>query len=127
MNQKYIITIGYTKLVFESPETAMRAYALLTESTPITTAYVYGNEFKKPESLECVEFVREVDNVEIELKRVDSAKFALHLTEAEFKEKCRVRPSEVDGEARLLDVETPPAQIEAPPGNDVDATADEPL
>jgi hypothetical protein len=127
VNQKYIITIGYTKLVFESPETAMRAYALLTESTPITNAYVYGNEFKKPESLEGVEFVREADNVEIELKRVDSAKLALHLTEAEFKEKCRVRPSEVDGEARLLDVETPPAQIEAPPSNDVDATADEPF
>jgi len=66
-----------------------------------------------------VEFVREVDNVEIELKRVDSAKFALHLTEAEFKEKCRVQPSEVEGDARLIE-EPPTVQaIEGP-------SADEP-
>lgn len=126
MSHKFIITIGYTKLSFDNAETAMRAYALLTESTPVTTAYVYGSEFKKPESLESVEFVRETDNVEIELKRLDASKFALHFTEAEFKEKCRVRPSEVDGEARLLDVDVAPAQIEAPDA-DAGAPADEPI
>lgn len=126
MNQKYLITIGYTKLAFNDAETAMRVYALLTESTPVTSAYVYGPEFKKPESLEAVEFVREADNVEIELKRVDGSKFALHLTATEFKEKCRARPSEVDGDARLIDTEFVPAQIEAPDIG-VDAPADEPI
>lgn len=124
MSPKFIITIGYTKLSFDNAETAMRAYALLTESTPVTTAYVYGSEFKKPESLESVEFVRETDNVAIELKRLDASKFALHFTEAEFKEKCRIQPTEVEGDARLIEVEVPPAQIPAP---DAEESADEPI
>ncbi|HKT98604.1 MAG TPA: hypothetical protein VJS30_19080 [Paraburkholderia sp.] len=122
MNQKYLITVGYTRLAFDNAETAMRAYALLTESTPCDTAYIYGNEYKRPESLEGVEFVRKTDDVEIELKRIDGSKFALHLTENEFKEKCRVRPTEVEGDARLVE-EVLVAKIEGP---DADAPTDEP-
>lgn len=113
MNQKYIVSIGYTKLAFDNAETAMRVYALLTESTPVAEAYIYGSEFKRPESLETVQWVRSED-VEIELKRADTAKFATHLTADEFKEKCRIKPTEIDGEMRVVETEVPPAQIEGP-------------
>ncbi|MDN7848095.1 hypothetical protein [Burkholderia seminalis] len=123
MKQKYVITIGYTQLAFDEAETAMRAYALLTESTPCSSFHVYGSEYKRPDQYQNVEYVRNTGDVEIELKRVDASKFALDLTDAELREKCRVQPTEVDGEARLVDIEVPPAQIAGP---EADAPADEP-
>ncbi|CAJ6110435.1 Uncharacterised protein [Burkholderia pseudomallei] len=114
MHQKFLITIGHHTIAFDSAETAMRAYALLTESTPVRTVHVYGNEFKRPESLENIQYVRNADDIEIELKRVDASKFALHFTEEEFREKCRIQPTEVEGEARLVEAEMLPAQIEGP-------------
>ncbi|WP_175770364.1 hypothetical protein [Burkholderia anthina] len=124
MKQKYVITIGYTKLAFDEAETAMRAYALLTESTPCDSFHVYGSEYKKPEQYQDVEYVRETSNVEIELKRVDASKFALDFTDAELREKCRVKPTEVEGDARLVEVEVAPAQIAGPSG-DADIDVDE--
>lgn len=104
MNQKYIVTIGYTKLAFDDKETAMRLYMQLVESTPVTTVYCYG-ENKAPDSLKDVGFVR-APEIEIELKRVDGNQFALHLTESEYQERCKPRPTEVDGEARLIEDHT---------------------
>jgi hypothetical protein len=101
MNQKYIVTIGYTKLAFDDKETAMRLYMLLVDSTPVAHVYSYSPN-KAPESLKDVSFVRAPD-VEIELKRVDANQFALHLTESEYVERCKPRPTEVDGEARLIE------------------------
>jgi hypothetical protein len=82
----------------------MRAYALITQSTPITTASCYPD--KAPESLKSIDYVRDTSNIEIELKRVDASKFALHLTESEYRERCKPQPTEVDGEARLIEDHT---------------------
>jgi hypothetical protein len=117
MTQKYIITIGYQKLVFESPETAMRVYALLTESTPIKSASCYPNT--PPESLKPIDWVRDASCCEIELKRVDASKFALHMTNEEYCEKCKPRPTEVDGEARLIEEESEPRALAAPTDEEI--------
>ena len=126
MKQKYVITIGYTHLAFDEAETAMRTYALLTESTPCSSFHVYGSEYKKPEQYQNVEYVRKTDDVEIELKRIDASKFALDLTDAELRDKCRVHPTEIDGDARLVEVEAAPAQIEGP-SSDADIDIDAPI
>jgi hypothetical protein len=116
MNQKYIITIGYTKLAFDDREIAMRAYAMLMDSTPITSASCYPHT--PPESMKSIDWVREAGNTEIELKRVDASKFALHMTDSEYREKCKPRPTEIDGEARLVD-ESRVAAIAGPSGDDI--------
>lgn len=123
MNQKYIVTIGYMKLAFDDQETAIRAYALITQSTPITTASCYPHT--APESLKKIDYVRDTSNIEVELKRVDASKFALHMTEDEYKERCKPQPTDVEGEARLLD--EPVAQIAAPQNDDDVVDADWPL
>lgn len=101
-----IVKVSYTELVFDSAEKALRFYAMLTEATPVTNPpYFYGseaNQFKVPDSLKHIERVRASD-VDIELKQVDDSKLALHWTQDEFKEKCRVQPTEIDGDARLLE------------------------
>ena len=100
--QKYLVTVGYTTLAFDDRELAMRLYGLLTESTPVTSVYCYG-DMKAPDSLKGVSYVRKTDDVAIELTRVDASTFALHLTEAEYHEKCKVRPTELEVEMRLVE------------------------
>lgn len=117
-NHKFVVSIGYTKLAFDDKETAMRLYALLTESTPVTNVYCYGAGEKAPESLKDVSFAREESNVEIELKRYPANNFALHLTETEYKARCKAQPAEVDGEARLIEEEQV-AALEGPARDDV--------
>lgn len=104
-SSKFLVTVGYTKLAFDDREAAMKLYALLTESTPVKTFWL-GSECTVPESLKNIDFVREDRDVEIELKRVDANKFAIQFTEEEFKAKCMLQPTEVDGEARVVE-ETP--------------------
>lgn len=117
MNQKYLISLSYnTILAFDDKETAMRAYVLLTESTPVETFYL-GSGFKLPESMKEVTYVRKSNDLEIELKRVDTSKFALHLTEDELREKSRIQPTEVEGEVRLVEEAPRVAVIEGPSGD----------
>jgi hypothetical protein len=112
MKQKYIVSIGYTKLAFDDKESAMRAYMLLTDSVPVTGVYCYAPN-KAPDSLKDVSYVREKD-LEIELKRVDAGQFALHLTEDEYREKCKPQPTEVDGEMRVVEEVKPAPALEGP-------------
>jgi hypothetical protein len=120
MNQKYLISIGYNiALAFDDKETAMRAYVLLTESTPVETFY-FGSGFQLPESLKSVSYVRKSGDVEIELKRLDASKFAMHLTEDELREKSRIQPTEVEGEARLIEEAPRAVAIEGPAGDTQD-------
>ena len=105
MAKRTIVKIGYTNIVFDDAETGLRFYAMLTKGTPVTTIpYIpyNGTEFKVPPSLEEIAWVRDND-ADVELKQVDETKFALHWTEAEFKEKCRVQPTEIDGHAQLVE------------------------
>lgn len=129
MNQKYLISLGYnTILAFDDKETAMRAYVLLTESTPVETFY-FGSGFKLPESLKDVSYVRKSSDLDIELKRVDASKFAFHLTEDELREKSRIQPNEVDVEARLIEEAPQVAAIAGPSSDDepTDVTDVEPF
>jgi hypothetical protein len=120
MNQKYLISLGYnTILAFDDKETAMRAYVLLTESTPVENFY-FGSGFKLPESMKEVAYVRKSSDLEIELKRVDNCKFALHLTEEELREKSRIQPTEVEGEVRLIEEAPIVVSIEGPAGDTQD-------
>lgn len=112
MNQKYLITIGYMKLAFDDKESAMRAYLMFTDAVPVTSTYCYAPN-KAPDSLKDVSYVRDAE-VEIELKRVDANQFAIHLTEAEYKEKCKPQPTEVEGEARLVEEVKPAPALEGP-------------
>jgi hypothetical protein len=117
VNQKYLISLGYnTILAFDDKETAMRAYVLLTESTPVETFYL-GSGFKLPESMKEVSYVRKNSDLDIELKRVDNSKFAMHLTEDELREKSRIQPTEVEGEVRLVEEAPRVAAIEGPSGD----------
>jgi hypothetical protein len=117
MKQKYMVSIGYTKLAFDDKESAMRAYMLLTDSVPVTCVYCYAPN-KAPDSLKDVSYVRGKD-VEIELKRVDANHFATHLTEDEYSEKCKPQPTEVDGEMRLVEEIKPAPALEGPTDADV--------
>lgn len=114
MKHKFVVKIGYTSLAFDSAETAMRVYALLTESTPVTTIYCP----ERPEALKGIQFVRETD-AEIEMTRLDATKFMLNVTEAEFKEKCKPRPTEVEGEMLLVEEVKPAPALEGPTDADV--------
>jgi hypothetical protein len=78
------------------------------------THYCYG-ENKAPESLKDICYVRSTSDVEIELKREDGKKFATHLTEEEYREKCKPRQTEIDGDARLIEECAPVRLIDGPP------------
>jgi hypothetical protein len=114
MNQKYLVSIGYIKLAFDDKETAMRLYAHLLDSVPVAPVYCYGADMKAPESLKGVSYVREDSNAEIKLERVDASQFAIHLTQDEYRQKCKVQPTEVDVEAILVEEAPAMVALEAP-------------
>lgn len=122
MPRKFIVQVGYTRLAFDEQEDALRTYAMISTATPCTHVYCYGADQKAPESLEKVSLVRDAD-VELKLETIDASAFALHLTAEEYREKCKVQPTEIDGDARLVEVGATPAAL-AGPGTDGSSDAD---
>jgi hypothetical protein len=90
---KYVVTIGYLPFVFEDKETALRFYALASESIPAESVSSYGEPLT-PEHLKKVRYVRDAGRISLELKRHSHAEFALDMTATDFRE--ALRPGPVD-------------------------------